>query len=477
MIWTSSKPPTLNAVCNKLFPGEKRKGMIALWGRDKFGLTKTQYNAKLQVYKELRKVWASPELQAAYPSNEAVKPAAPPKRAGGKHSKKNQVRQQAGTFSPGQRWDQTNTILIDDSKLKALSEPFNILEIPEFTNDPNIDESNLFTQVLAKLDALSRYNDVSQVLRQWNECVAQGEASILDLKLEPEEDSDNEDGGMSLAPASTPGTSANPIDLDAVSTTAEMDRTEAKRRRNDQRKIRKKEKKAAKAAIAAANQLAQQSQTKAQPKAQASGSKNANTSNGPKAAKMSRRKKGKNKPVWAQEPDVERELEPNAQANIIENTDGKRYNFRQKVQSENWATTDSWEPTNASATTNARKTTEPAEWDEEPPYEPPESFPGYNNEQRSFRPNIAPGNTIEPSPGARALDRAWEEYHRSESLESNQGPIPQLQQHDRPYSQANPSDRPVSPVTDDGRRSASPARSGNSLLDKLEEGLGFPKKR
>jgi hypothetical protein len=502
MIWTSSKPPTLNAVCDKLFPPEKRNRMIALWGRDKFGLSQRQYNAKLQVYKELRKVWASPEIQAAYPGSEAAKPAAPPKRVGGKHSKKNQMRQQAGTFLPGQRWDQTNTILIDDSKLKALSEPFNILEIPEFTNDPNIDETNLFTQVLAKLDVLSRYDDVSKVFREWNERVAQGEASILDLAIEPDETSDSEeDGGMSLAPATDPGTSANPIDLDAASVAAECDhdpadmkaewdRTEVARRRNERRKNRKKEKKAekaAKAAMVAANKSAQQEQNKAQRKNQAPGNKDANAPNAPKAAntaKMSRRKKGKNKPAQAQEFDVERELEPNAQANILENTKGKRYSFRQKAESEPVPTANALEEA------------------EEAPYEPPESIPGDINEghqgqhhpgrhwvqannglfpahhiYRGYRRRTREESqyVVEPSSAAQALDQAWDEYHRSQSRESVQGPIPQLLQHSRPFY-GNPG-RSVSPVTDDGRRSASPALSNNSLLDKLEEGLGFPKKR
>ncbi|OKO98599.1 hypothetical protein PENSUB_9039 [Penicillium subrubescens] len=548
MIWTSSKPPTLNAVCDKLFPVEKRNRMIALWGRDKFGLTPRQYNAKLQVYKELRKVWSSPEIQAAYPGSQAVKPAAPPKRAGGKHSKKNQMRQQAGTFPPGQRWDQTNTILIDDSKLKALSEPFNILEIPEFTNDPSIDESSLFTQVLAKLDALSRYDDVSKVLRQWNECVISGEANILDLEIKkPDESSDSEeDGGMSLAPATDPGTSANPIDLDtdvdADSRKTELDCTEAARRRTERRKIRKKAKQAKKAEKAA-DAVAQKEQNKAQnknqpknqPKAQASGNKNANTPKTPQAAnpaKMSRRKKGKNKPAHAQEPDVERELEPNAPANIIENIDGQRYSFHPKVQSE------------PAPRANALEKDEEPEYEpqfnaavfpdsvvveeEEPDYEPPEFISddkheghqgpaqhegdrgqpihqGYRAQRRAsygqcipsaYRGNVIPREdrtsehnfglypsrttyepqyVVEPSPAAQVLDRAWEEYHRGPSGEWAQGPIPQLQQHSRPYF-GNRDPRSVSPVTDDGKRAVSPVPSNNSLLDKLEEGLGFPKK-
>lgn len=460
MIWTSSKPPTLNAVCDKLFDGEKRKRMVALWGRDKFGLTPVQYNAKLQVYKELRKVWTAPEIQAVYPGNEDVKPAAPPKRSGGKHSKKSRKRQQAGAFPPGQRWDQTNTILIDDSKLKALSEPFNILEIPEFTNDSNIDESDLFTKVLAKLDVLSRHDDVSKVLRQWNERVAQGEASILDLELEPEEDFDEEDGGMSLLATSAPGTSANPIDFDEVpSIAAQLDPKEATRLR---RKARKKEKKAAKAALAAANQLAQKTQSQPQPSTKASGNADPTSPEPAGVTKPTRPKKGKNKALWAKELDVERELEPNARENIIENTGGKRYNLRRKVQS------------------NTEAATEPLEDEEIPrcdlPYSPPNDHEGL-----SILDNVPSQVTVKPCKASLSLDQSWSEYNRGRSLESSP---PQLQQgldgqDERPF-QANPSHRSVSPVTDDGIRSVSPApstASRNTLLDKLEEGLGIKLKR
>lgn len=182
MVWSSSKPQTVKAICERLFPGEKAKGLVAQWGRDRFGLTSVQYNSKLQVYKELHKVWASSEVQATYPGNNLAD----------------------GTFPEGHRWDQSNTILIDDSKLKALSEPYNILEIPEFTNDPATNDSTLFTKVLARLDYLSHHDDVSKVFRVWNEQATKEKRSILNIDLPsleeacPVEVYDDEDGGVSL---------------------------------------------------------------------------------------------------------------------------------------------------------------------------------------------------------------------------------------------------------------------------------------
>jgi hypothetical protein len=242
IIWSSSQPATVNAVCEQLFPGPMHEALVARWGRDKFGLTATQYNSKLQVYKELRKVWAEPSIQAAFPGNEHLKdPAASKKKTACNVA-------EAAKLQPGHRWDQSNTILIDDSKLKASSEPFNILEIPEFLGDPNIDESKLFGKVLARLDYLSRHDDVSKVLREWNDRVAKGEGTILDLDIGLHEGSvDCEEGGMSLFPEQ--------LNVDGASDTLDIpDITKAAPKTKDKRnkKAKAKAKAAANAAAVAA---------------------------------------------------------------------------------------------------------------------------------------------------------------------------------------------------------------------------------
>jgi hypothetical protein len=204
MIWSSSQPPTVNAVCEQIFPGPMHDALVALWGRDKFGLTAGQYNKKLQVYKELHKVWAEANIQGAFPGNEHLKdpPASSPTNEQPHKNRSQKLRQaEAAKLPAGHRWDQTNTILIDDSKLKASSEPFNILEIPEFNDDPSIDETKLFTKVLSRLEYLAHHDDVSKVLYAWNERVDKGEGTILELDIGLHEDSvDNEEGGMSLLP-------------------------------------------------------------------------------------------------------------------------------------------------------------------------------------------------------------------------------------------------------------------------------------
>lgn len=154
MIWSSSQPHTVKGICEKLFPAEKRKELVVEWGRDMFGLSKSQYSAKTQVYKKLKVVWSSQAVQASYPG---AAQSQPQHRGGKPKGNKQKVR----------RWDQSNTILIDDSKLKALTEPWNILEIPEFTNAPEVDESDIFPSVLSRLETLSSYDDVSKVFKLW----------------------------------------------------------------------------------------------------------------------------------------------------------------------------------------------------------------------------------------------------------------------------------------------------------------------
>ncbi|KAJ5701485.1 hypothetical protein N7488_009033 [Penicillium malachiteum] len=268
MIWTSSKPQTLNAVAQKLFPpGKNKRQLVACWGRDKFGLTSRQYNAKLQVYKELEKVWADPEIQATYPTKGAG-----PLMAGGKFAKKKAKAKAAPkrVFPPGQRWDQTNTILIDDSKLKALSEPYNIFEIPEFTNDPNIDETTLFRRVLARLDALAHYDDVSKVFHVWEKRQMYEDCKILDLDITPElpvpgfiptlapdsELDESEDGGAKL-PATQPqpqGQNGGPCRKNQDTRTDEQKKADKKAKKAE-RKAKKREQKAQ---ALAANQAAEQ---------------------------------------------------------------------------------------------------------------------------------------------------------------------------------------------------------------------------
>lgn len=156
MIWSSSQPQTVSAVCDKLFSRAQRQQLVAEWGRDKLNLTTSQYKAKVQVYKTLETLWADPAIQATYPKSAEAEAEGNGDGNGNKNIKS--------------RWDQSNTILIDDSKLKALSEPYNIIEIPEFVGfeTAGLDGATIFPRVLDRLETLSLHDDVSKVLREWS---------------------------------------------------------------------------------------------------------------------------------------------------------------------------------------------------------------------------------------------------------------------------------------------------------------------
>ncbi|KAI9369488.1 NLI interacting factor-like phosphatase-domain-containing protein [Aspergillus egyptiacus] len=226
MIWSSSTPTTVAAVCEKIFSKAQRKQLVVEWGRDRLGLTKAEYKSKIQVYKTLETVWSSKEVQASYPR----KPKLP--------------RTIAKKARP---WDQTNTILIDDSKLKALSEPYNHIEIPEFSNAPGIDESIIFPKVLQRLEILAKCDDVSKMLRSWD--TTSNGKNVLDLDV------------SSHYPSSS--TAAGDVESTRANPEPELDPAQARKLR---RKARKAEKKAARrlAAISAAQASSALPQTESQ---------------------------------------------------------------------------------------------------------------------------------------------------------------------------------------------------------------------
>ncbi|RAH70925.1 NIF domain protein [Aspergillus aculeatinus CBS 121060] len=206
MVWSSSQPFTVSNLCHRIFPGKSRKQLVAEWGRDKFPLTGLQYKSKTQVYKTLDTVWRDPSIQASYP------------RFRGKKSQPAEI----------PRWDQTNTILIDDSKLKAISEPYNILEIPEFTGNRGPGDNQTLNKVLLLLEELSRYDDVSQALHLWSTTLAEtGQTCILDI--------------LRTLPRSQPQVPQEPL----------SPRDEVAKARAERRRARKQEKKAVRASAAA----------------------------------------------------------------------------------------------------------------------------------------------------------------------------------------------------------------------------------
>lgn len=124
-------------MCSSIF--RKDLQPIRQWARDTLDLTRREYVEKVQVYKRLDRVWASDDIQKYH-------------RA----------------YSSGGRWDQSNTVLIDDSTLKAAKQPFNLLEIPEYVrqdHEASERKSSVLARVTAYLETLRQWDDVSCYIR------------------------------------------------------------------------------------------------------------------------------------------------------------------------------------------------------------------------------------------------------------------------------------------------------------------------
>ncbi|UKZ83578.1 hypothetical protein TrVFT333_011387 [Trichoderma virens FT-333] len=113
----------------------QRAKCLVIWGRDKFGLSPADYSARVQCYKRLSSIWNDPKVAVSHPA-----------------------------AAQGQRWDQTNTVLVDDSAEKGRSEPYNILQLPEFEGHAN-EPLDVLPQVHDYLNTLCYQSNISSYIR------------------------------------------------------------------------------------------------------------------------------------------------------------------------------------------------------------------------------------------------------------------------------------------------------------------------
>jgi hypothetical protein len=138
VFWSSARPENVRRMVETLVSPELLDKVVAVWGRDRFGLTSEDYNARTQCYKRLTALWDDPVVRASFPAD----------RPG----------------YEGKCWDQGNTVLIDDSAEKARSEPHNAITIPEFAGDMN-ESVDILPKVHDYLNELCFQEDVSTYVR------------------------------------------------------------------------------------------------------------------------------------------------------------------------------------------------------------------------------------------------------------------------------------------------------------------------
>lgn len=134
VFWSSARPENVRRMVEGLVGPDLLSNVVAVWGRDRFGLTPADYSARTQCYKRLTTLWGDPVVRASFPAD----------RPG----------------YEGKCWDQGNTVLIDDSVEKARSEPHNAITIPEFTGDMN-ESLDILPKVHDYLNELCFQADVS----------------------------------------------------------------------------------------------------------------------------------------------------------------------------------------------------------------------------------------------------------------------------------------------------------------------------
>jgi len=129
-------------MCDKLLPSEEGvpqhqqlvERVVAIWGRDRFGLDKDDYYRRVQCYKRLSKLWGDDAVARSHPNYEG-----------------------------GGRWNQGNTVLVDDSLEKARAEPHNLVRIPEYAGLP--ERPDILPQVHDYINELCFQSDVSTYIR------------------------------------------------------------------------------------------------------------------------------------------------------------------------------------------------------------------------------------------------------------------------------------------------------------------------
>jgi len=136
MVWTSAQPENAQRMVNRIFTKEQKDKLLAVWARDTLQLTPNQYRSKTTVYKRLTRIWAG-GFKLHFPSPD----------------------------QSGSGWDQTNTILIDDSSVKAAGQPYNLIRVPEFVGNMGGEESTVLSDCVIYLDELRFQDNVSAYIR------------------------------------------------------------------------------------------------------------------------------------------------------------------------------------------------------------------------------------------------------------------------------------------------------------------------
>jgi hypothetical protein len=148
IVWSSARPHNVKPMVAQLFNKKRHAKLVKVWSREHLRLGE-HYDQKVQVYKQLTWLWEDAEVQASFP---AQTPAP--------------FKIEDGWKEPSStKWDQSNTVLLDDSTDKAASEPYNLIRVEEFTTENKDEGDEVLGRVMAYLEDLKWEADVSAAMR------------------------------------------------------------------------------------------------------------------------------------------------------------------------------------------------------------------------------------------------------------------------------------------------------------------------
>ncbi|KAF9972149.1 hypothetical protein BGZ73_004781 [Actinomortierella ambigua] len=174
MVWSSARPESVGKMVEKGF-GEHVKDLDRIWSRDFFGLHEADYHRRVLTVKDLEYVWN--EMRRKQQQQQQEQQQISGSKDGGMQGAEDGVHGNVGSSaeSPeGQHmgtppphaipttYDQTNTVIIDDSKEKTQLQPFNRLLIKEFVGEK---DDIALLQVVAYLKEAMYYDNVSSFIR------------------------------------------------------------------------------------------------------------------------------------------------------------------------------------------------------------------------------------------------------------------------------------------------------------------------
>jgi hypothetical protein len=173
VLWSSARPENVQRMCDQLLSPDYLARVVAVWGRDRFGLSQLDYTRRTQCYKRLTRLWNDPVVAGSYPP-----PTMRSRSRSGSNPNPNlpETLSGADVLDSSEGWSQANTVLIDDSAEKARSEPHNAVTLPEFTGNKK-EKPEVLPLVEAYLETLSFQGDISTYIKTKPFSMAGGEQS------------------------------------------------------------------------------------------------------------------------------------------------------------------------------------------------------------------------------------------------------------------------------------------------------------